>query len=146
MLKSIIVTCIAIFVSTAISAQDINKPDKRLYEAFGKENVEFLLQNNPDLIEYYNYYLDNAFVLVQHNVEKTSSIVQKYPRLILKDPLFSYDIPDISKGTKSINILKYIYNLKQNESSTYWIDKSGIAIVFYSVKTIMGNYNKMKTQ
>jgi hypothetical protein len=146
MFKHFFLSCITIVLYTSIYAQDIDKPDKRLYEAFGKENVEFLLLNNPDIIKYYNYYLDNAFVLVQHNIEKTSSIIQKYPRLILKDPSFSYDIPDISKGTKSINILKYIYELKHDESSTYWIDKSGIAIVFYSTKTIAENYNKIKAQ
>jgi hypothetical protein len=146
MLKHLFIYCIAIGLFTSISAQEVHTPDKRLYEAFGKENVEFLLINNPAIIDYYNYYLDNAFVLVQHNPEKISSIVQKYPQLLLKDPSFSYDIPDISKGTKSINILKYVYDLKKDESSTYWIDKSGIAIVFHSSKTIMENYNKIKAQ
>ncbi|MFA4851752.1 MAG: hypothetical protein WC599_04465 [Bacteroidales bacterium] len=127
------------------SSKSTVTPDPRLYEALGKDNVEFLLQNNPDIIEYYNFYLDNAFALVQHATEKIPSIVQNYPKLELKNASLTYDKPDISKGAKSINILKYIYKLQPDESSTYWIDKSGIAVVFYSSKTITENYNKIKT-
>jgi hypothetical protein len=135
----------AINVYSQNSSKSTVTPDPRLYEALGKSNVEFLLQNNPDMIGYYNYYLDNAFVLVQHSPEKFSSIIKNCPKLELNDASLTYDKPDISKGTKSINILKYVYKLQPDQNSTYWIDKSGITIVFYSEKTITENYNKLKT-
>jgi hypothetical protein len=126
------------------SSKDMYSPDARLYEAFGKDRIEFLKQNNPDLIMYYNFYLDNAFVLVQHPTDKIQGIVKNCPMLEVNNPSFAMDKPDMTKGTKSINILKYKYQIDPNKATTYRLDNSGIVIVFYPAKTITEKYNKAR--
>lgn len=116
-------------------------PDARLYEAFGTERVNFLQQNNPDLIRYYNFYLDNAFVLVQHPAEKVSGNVNACPLLVLNNPALKADVPDMKKGTKSINILKYGHQIANDRSTTYRLDDSGIVIVFLSAQELTAKYN-----
>lgn len=137
-----------VFAINAI-AQSTSKstatPDPRLYEAFGKETVDFLSTNNPDMISYYNFFLDNAFTLVKHDAGKIPSLIKQYPKLELIDPKLTSDKPEMEKGTKSINILKYAYSVSSDESSTYRLDESGIVIVFYSTKEITEKYNKYKS-
>lgn len=119
-------------------------PDPRLYEAFGKDRINFLQQNNPDVIEYYNFYLDNAFVIEQHPSDKIPGIISSCPLLQLIDPGKTMDKPDIVKGTKSINILKYNYKIEQDRTTQYRLDDSGIVIVFYPANVITEKYNKAR--
>ncbi len=141
-MKSKFLLFIILFLSISAYSQIANPvPDNRLYEAFGKEQVEFLLQNNPDMVTYYNFFLDNAFVLIQHPKEKTAGL----PKMTLNNQKLVSEKPDISKGTKSINILKYSYTILPDESASYRLDDSGIAIVFFSAKEITEKYNKYKS-
>jgi hypothetical protein len=121
-----------------------NNPDPRLYEAFGKERVDFLIKNNPDLIGYYNFFLDNAFVMVQHQSEKIPGIISNCPILEVISPDFIIEKPDMTKGTKSINILKYKYQIEQDKTTQYRLDNSGIIIVFYPATIITEKYNKAR--
>ncbi len=120
------------------------EPDTRLYEAFGKEYVDFLKQNNPQLIGYFNFFLDNSFVLVQHPSEKIPGIISSCPMLELNNPALAIDHPDMVKGTKSINIFKYKYKIEQDKIVQYRLDDSGIIIIFYSGNTITEMYNKSR--
>ena len=144
---TIFIALIFVFQIQSAKAQDYtlsSKPDPRLTEAFGKDQVQFLEQNNPDLIQYYNFYLDNAFTLVQHQPEKIAGIISSCTLLTLINSELNLDKPDMSKGTKSINILKYKYLLSYDKPSSYRIDDSGIVIVFFPAKVITENYNKAK--
>jgi len=135
------------FSSTFTTAQNSTlsrNPDPRLYEAFGKGRIDFLQQNNPDLIEYYNFYLDNACVLEQHPSEKIPGIISSCPIMELISPEMTMDKPDMAKGTKSINILKYQYKIEQDKTTQYRLDDSGIVIVFYPAKITTEKYNKAK--
>jgi hypothetical protein len=131
-------------ISNAQSTVLSTTPDARLYEAFGQERVDFLVQKNPDMIKYYNFFLDNAFVLVQHPAEKVAGIVSSCPLLEVSKPSLSLDQPNINKGTKSINILKYKFQMEQNTSKQYRLDNSGIVIVFSSATSFMEKYNKAR--
>ncbi|MEI6124647.1 MAG: hypothetical protein WCQ95_13600 [Bacteroidota bacterium] len=146
-LFAIAVTFLLMFQFGVSKAQDLtltNTPDARLYEAFGNDRVAFLKQNNPDLIGYYNFFLDNAFTITQHPVEKIAGIITSCPLLKLKNGSLTIDKPDMVKGTKSINILKYLYKIEQNKTTQYRLDDSGIVIVFYPAKYFTEKYNKAR--
>lgn len=135
------------FFQTALGQSSVsNVPDPRLYEAFGSERVEFLQQSNPDLIRYYNFYLDNAFTLVQHPAEKVAGIRTSCPLLTLNSQTQKADVPDMRKGTKSINILKYKYQLSQDRPTQYRLDDSGIVIVFLPAREITEKYNAIRNK
>lgn len=148
-LVKIILLLVLGFQFQGLKAQEMivsNVPDPRLNEALGDEQIQFLTQNNPDLIGYYNYFLDNAFVLIQHPAEKVPGIIANVPLLELKNASLSMDKPDVAKGAKGINIFKYDFHLDQNNSTQYRLDNSGIIIVFYPAKVITANYNKARNK
>lgn len=122
-----------------------DNPDSRLIEAFGNERVDFLKRNNPDLIRYFNFFLDNAFQLVQHPAEKIEGIIKSCPMLELNDPSMKMDKPDMSKGTKSINILKYNFQLVNDKVAQYRLDNSGIIIVFLPANEITKKFNEAQS-
>ncbi len=119
-------------------------PDARLYEAFGKERVDFLVQKNPDMIKYYNFFLDNSFVLVKHHPEKVAEIIRTVPMMELTNPSLVKDVPNKAVGTKSVNILKYKYQLNMNNTTQYRLDDSGTVIIFFPARVITEKYNKAR--
>lgn len=114
--------------------------DQRVVEMYGQNRLNELLRDQPDYVDYLNYYVQNAFQVLND--------VPDY-KLI--------DTPDISElrylntgepvefiGIESLNILLISLKRKNHEYFTYKIGNTGKAIVFIAPQDILADYNTSK--
>lgn len=110
--------------------------DKRLYDIYETSHIENLKANNPNLLKYYTYFLDNSYYILELSVGKEDA----YPTIYnvkaaevkgLPSPgNFNEDLSAI--GTKNFNPLKYEFIRDKSRRKGYKIGKQNRAIVFYS--------------
>jgi hypothetical protein len=67
--------------SFAQNALETVVPDERLYEIYERDYVDGLVKENPFLIKRWNFYLDNAFLVVDEISDKKND----YPSVIISD-------------------------------------------------------------
>lgn len=61
----VLLICLLPIITFAQQTSDNSpKVDKRLYEVFDQSYLNFLSEKNPFLIQYYNFFLDNAYQIV----------------------------------------------------------------------------------
>ena len=107
-------------------------PDARLIDYLGKEKVEILQKNNPDLIRYYNYFLDNSYMVSTVPQDKIAD--NSFPELIL--PLQGTKV-----DTKKLNVLKLNIQRKYDQRLYFKVKDSHDIFVFLSEKEFMEKYN-----
>ena len=90
---------LSIFSQSQLQTGSI-KIDSRLYEVFEKDYLEKTAIEDPFLIQRWNFYLDNAFIITDNALSKNETAAD-YP---------SVSIPDL----KQINILKLEKEQKLN--------------------------------
>jgi len=104
-------------------------PDARLIEAYGKEYVERLQEQQPFLIKRWNYYLDHAYYIADESEEKAGD----YPTVEIEN-------------LKSLNILKLEKEQKISRDwdlpKAYKIGDTGKLLVYYSGKTFVQKLNE----
>jgi hypothetical protein len=141
MLKSIIVTCIAIFVSAAVNAQDIYNPDKRLSDCFTPEDLSQMVAGKSDLIPYYNYYLDNSYFTVDlKKAEKEITGIDIHTVLNRTSGKETFNLTSYSKET--FNPLKYNFSLQKDSYVVYIWKEAGVAIIFYPLSPISNAFKE----
>ena len=97
-MKSIIYSLLILMLPIRIvaQAQPTTNPiqiDARLFEVYDKDYLETVKKEDPDLLQRWHFYLDNAFVIADNSLSKTHDGDKPYP---------SVSIPDLTH----INILK----------------------------------------
>jgi hypothetical protein len=106
-------------------------PDARISEVFTKEEVDFWQSNNTFLIQRYNYYLDNAWSIIEVDEAKLSA--GNYPEV---------SISDLSK----VNILLVEKENKVNRNfdrpTIYRIKGQNKLLVYLSEKEFSQKLNK----
>ncbi len=107
-------------------------PDARLYQCFDSSYIHQMQQNNPSLLAYYNFYLDNSYY--------TTSLTQSKP--VTGEDIKTVKVnEDISKkqviyfsetkyDAKTFNVLKYSFKTQDKNFTTYLWKDANIAIVF----------------
>lgn len=119
--------------------------DPRVIEVFGQETVTFYLENNPSLIQYYNFFLDNSYSIQDMPQEKMGEL-QNIPELKLKE-LFQTDYVDYSeKGIENLNIMKFDFQIDPNVGPIFRLGNTNKLIIFLSGKEIQNLYNKFKLE
>ena len=132
---SLVILCLALYGGLKVNAQQTDScnkvtPDPRLYECFESSFIETQLEKNPDLILYYNYFLDHSYYLT--DLPPKEDFVQS-----LKVLDFSAD-EDLSK----LNVLKYKLELSNDRITYYRLGPRDKIIVFYSGKDFTRMYNE----
>lgn len=122
-------------LSFSLNAQTSNiletiSPDARIYEAFDNEFVNELKSDNPTLILYYNYYLDNAYYISELPADKNEFL----------SSLTSLDLDENIKLSE-INILKLKLDLNFEQQTYYRIGKSDRVLIFYSGVELNNKFN-----
>ncbi len=125
---------LSILALLAFSTTSNPVPNSKLIEAFGKEKVEFIIKNNPQLIYYYNFYLDNVWYLspLPQDKEKAQNIEGQ---VVL--PLTSSGKVDKSK----VNVLKLKIKRYYDKPSYYKIKNTSRLLVFLSEEKFNEKYN-----
>jgi len=112
-------------------------PDSRVIDYLGKEKVDFIQKNNPELIRYYNFFLDNVYYLEKLPADKFTNNNMKTIELPLK------------KGevdTKKLNVLKLEVQRKFDTPTYYKLKGRNEIIVFLSEQDFMKKYNKYRKE
>jgi hypothetical protein len=145
MLKRLFLYCIAIGLYSSISAQDIFKPDKRLYDCFSTEELSRMEASKSDLIPYYNYYLDHSYYVVELKSAKKkvtgADIYSVLSRTSGTEVPVKFNMKSYSKET--FNPLRYDFNLQMTGFVTYIWEEAGVAIVFYPLQQISNAYKEL---
>lgn len=113
--------------------------DPRLQEKYSESEIVSISNNYPNELKYLNWYLDNSFVIIDLSAEKCEYL----PYLKHFDPLtktVGENVSDIAIG--NFNVLLFSYERKYDKPTTYRIGDSGKAIVFFSEKDLVSNFNK----
>jgi len=113
------------------------QPDQRIIDYLGQEKVDIIVKNNPDLIRYYNYFLENSYM------------VSEVPQEKLIDNNFAViDLP-LTNGkvdTKALNVLKLEIQRKYDERSYFKVKNSNEIFVMLSEKEFMEKYNNYRRE
>jgi len=104
-------------------------PDARLYECFDSLFIETQLTDNPDIILYYNYFLDHSYYLTDLP-----------PKEDFIATLKSIDFPD-DEDLTNLNVLKYKLELSNDKITYYRLGTSDRVIVFYEGNEITRRFN-----
>lgn len=114
-----------------VSPQNV---DPRIIDFLGQKKVDVLLKNNPGIIEYYQYYLDNAYYISELDGGKMNS----------KNISGTIHLKSLKKS--EINILKLDIQRAYDHPVYYKISNSNKLMVFISEKEFMRKFNSYKTQ
>ena len=142
MLKYIYYSGIILFLCTSISAQEIYKPDKRLYDCISSEDLNQMEASASELISYYNYYLDNSYYVVDlKTAEKkvTGTDIHSVKTQTTGTETSRYFTEKVY-SKKTFNPLLYNFTLEMNSFTTYIWNEAGVAIIFYPLNQISDNY------
>ena len=146
MTKRILLSLIVgvLFVYTS-NAQDI-VPDNRIIEAFGQEKTNQLLQDDPNQIIYYNFYLENAYFISQPKEKAVSNAIDIFTVAYLNNNSRYFD-EDISKLCKeNFNPLKYNFERDFHGYTHYKLGETGKYIVFKPVSVFNRELEAYKNQ
>jgi hypothetical protein len=143
-MKKVIVSTFFLLILSMTFAQSPKEKiaaDPRIIEVFGQETVDFYLENNPSLIQYYNYFLENSYSIQEIPQEKMGDL-QTIPELKRKEKFQSDFIDYTEKGLENLNIMKFDLKIDPNIGSIYRLGNTNKIIVFLSGNEIQNKYNK----
>jgi hypothetical protein len=105
------------------------QPDPRLYDALSQAEINEMLDKNPFLIEYYNYFLDNSFKIIEQPKGKSL----QFPPVIIPN-IDNFNILAIQKKQK----------LQRNwDNQTYYcIEGTNKILVFISEREFTNQLNE----
>lgn len=130
-MKILFITMLTILLSSFTLTQPGTKtePDPRLFDALSKSEIAEMQAKNPFLIQYYNYFLDHSYKIM--NQPKSNQL-----------DLPTVDIPNIDSF--NILLIKKEQKLKRAwESQTYYtIKDTDKILVFISEKEFTHKLNE----
>jgi hypothetical protein len=135
---------VIIFSINAISQNTKVNADSRLYQCYDSSYVHQMMTNNPPLVAYYNFYLDNAFYVVQLNQAKPVTGVDIHT-VKLNDDLAKGKTVYFNEKTfdaLKFNVLKYSFGTNDVNFITYIWKEAGIALVFLPRNKFADAYQK----
>lgn len=119
-------------------------PDKRLFECFNQDEINQIIQQNPSLIDYYNFYLDHSYYSVSLSNSEKPITGTDIHQVTLKNnensPSVFFNESTYSK--ENFNALKYNFKLDKNVYSIYIWKEANVAIVFYPLNIIASYYKE----
>jgi len=130
-------------VSSTLMGQGAPDADTRLYARYTTEYIDNLKLNNPQQLEYLNWYLDNSYEIVFASLEKC----QQMPFLKSFNPETKEVVDNVSEIDEgNFNVLLYDYERKFDKKTYYRIGNTGYAIVFESYKKLSENFNTYQNE
>lgn len=141
-MKKWLIVIFSMFLMGVISAQSkSNVPDPKLVDAWGQETVDYYMNNAPDLISYYNFFLNYSYKIIEMPDEKMSEM-DKITEFKLKDKFIHEPVDYSENGLQNLNIMKYDFQIDQLGGGIFRLGNTKKLIVFYSGKEIQTMYNE----
>ena len=119
------------------------KADDRIKVAYGDQYVSELIKNNPQRIEYLNYFLDNSYEII--TATKNSSdkylLISEFLKKTKHDKEINYTL-----DVNHFNVLMYNLPRDRKLKKVYRIDNTDLLIVMFSEEFFVENYNNFKNK
>ncbi len=106
--------------------------DARLFDVFDSELVLSIERENPNLLLYYNMFLEDSYEIIE--------LPYKHESI---DLYSSLDIPE-DIDPSEINVLQYRLDLKEDEFVLYRLGKTNYLLKFYSMNDFNEKYNQAR--
>lgn len=142
---NLVLLCLAMLVSTVLTAQKSVVPDQRLKQIYSDEELARMNANSNTTIEYLNFCLQRSWFLADESVMEK---VQNSPYLyyVNQETGLKSDIMVTSVNFENFNVLLYYSEPAYDKRVFYRIGDTGYVIGFYSVKELAEMYNNEKNQ
>lgn len=130
-MRTIILSITIILLSsfTIIQPNSKTTPDPRLYEALSENEISEMSSKNPFLIQYYNYFLDHSYKII----EQPKSVNLKLPKVAISN-IKDFNILLIKKEQK--------LRREWGTQTYYEIKGTNKVLVFISEKEFTQKLNK----
>ena len=128
-MKQTLVLLLSFFIFSSFSNIE---PDSRVIDYLGAEKVAMLQKNNPSLIHYYNFFLDNSYTIESLPADKLEG--NNFTELTL--PLSNGEV-----DTKKLNVLQLNIQRKYDENIYFKIKNSDQIFIMLSEKIFIKKYN-----
>ena len=135
---------VSAMVVVNISLIGQTSPDKRLYECFNQDEINQIIQQNPALIDYYNFYLDHSYYSVTLSTSE-KPVTGEDIHLVSARKSDNGSMTYFSEKTynkEKFNPLLYNFNLKKDSYVIYIWKEANVAIVFYPLNIIESYYRE----
>jgi hypothetical protein len=118
--------------------------DQRLYDCFSENEINDIIQQNPKLIEYYNFYLDNSYYVVSLSESEKPVTGEDIHKVTIKsnDNVLTAYFDEKTFSKEKFNPLKYNFKLDKNRYNIYIWKEANVAIVFYPLNMISSYYKE----
>lgn len=113
------------------------KPDPRILDYLGQEKLDITMKNNPELIRYYNFFLENSYIV--SDVPQNKLDENNFPAIEL--PLVNGKV-----DTKKLNVLLLDIKRKYDERSYFKVKNSKQVFIMLSEKEFIEKYNKYRKE
>ena len=117
-------------------------PDKRLFEAFSKQEINDMLAKQPEKIAYLNFSLENAYFISN----EADGPVQPIKSVSLKSNssvFFSENVNELS--SKTFNYMKYNFKIDNAHYISYLLG-NGKYLVFFPNTLTESKFNTTKNK
>lgn len=131
-MKNALVLLIGLFLFSSFTPI---QPDQRVIDYLGNEKIEIIKKNNPDLIHYYNFFLDNSYTVSEVPADKLEG--NNFPTLKL--PLKNGEV-----DTKKLNVLKLEIQRSYEESKYFKVEGSNQIFIMLSEKQFIEKFNEYR--
>jgi len=131
-----------VFATNLMSQQNIYA-DSRLSEVYDHDYINDLMHNNPQELEYLNWYLDNSYEIVFAGLEKC----EQMPYLKHMNPENKSTGENVmSFDEENFNIFLYSFERQYDKKSYYRIGNTGYTLVLESHLKLAENFNKYQNE
>ena len=122
-------------------SQQLVSVDNRLRAKYSDDALLDMQQNRPDDLEYFTWFLDNAYVIKEVGFSGTENL----PKLRYFDKETKQAGAEVTDfDEENFNIMEYDIEVYVNESRAYLIGNTGKALVLLSNRDLTEKYNKYR--
>jgi len=139
-IKALLIAISLLLVNGVTAQITASNVDQRLVDVYGQTRVDQLAAEQPQFLEYMNYYIQNGYQIMYDVPER-------------KLPYFD-DISTISNNRTgkpitpsdidNLNILLLDIHRKHDEYLTYKVGETGTVVIFIAPKNLLQEYQQMK--
>lgn len=122
-----------LFLALPASSQTSDNPytpDPRLYQVMEKSYIDQLFIDKPELVLYYNYYLDHCYYVAKLDNEKPVTGIDIHTVAWNSDLNTDKKFTERTFDANTFNVLKYSFSRDLDRFTTYVWKEAGIALVF----------------
>jgi hypothetical protein len=137
-MKNTITVVLFLLCFLGVKAQ-ISMPevDSRIIELYGASRVQEMIANQPQMISYLNYYVQNAYQVVHEIPERKLSQFKDISEIHNLRTGVSISADDLDH----LNVLLLDIQRKNDQYVTYKLGNTGSVVVFIAPQFLVSEYN-----